>query len=114
MDFLFAGSVGSSPNSVGSDFSQALQELSKPWPDGDRLKRKIERAARAAGLHYWRAWDIWYRKARRIDAHEAAQINEALRLKREKDLANELHDIKAKLAKFESSLRVQGNPNIHR
>lgn len=114
MDFLFAGSVGSSPNSVGSDFSQALQELSRPWPDGDRLKRRIERAARAAGLHYWRAFDIWYGKARRIDAHEAAQINEALRLKREKAAANEFNELRTRLAKLESSLRVQGNPNIHR
>lgn len=113
MDFLFAGAVGSSPNSVGSDFSQALQELSRPWPDGDRLKRRIERAARAAGLHYWRAFDIWYGKARRIDAHEAAQINEALRLKREKAVANEYYEIRTRLAKLEAAL-VQTNPHVRR
>jgi biopolymer transport protein ExbB/TolQ len=114
MSFLFAGSVGSSPNSVGSEFSEALQELARPWPEGDKLKQRIDRAARAAGLHYWRAFDIWYRKARRIDAHEAAKINEALRLKREKAVANEYHDLKARLAKLESRLLVQGNPNVHR
>lgn len=114
MSFLFAGGVGSSPNSVGSEFSAALKELSMPWPDGDKLKRKIDRAARAAGLHYWRAFDIWYGKARRIDAHEAEQINEALRLKREKAVANEYHELKARLAKLESALLVQGNPNVHR
>lgn len=113
MDFLFAGSVGSSANFVGSDFSSALHELSKPWPDGDKLKRRIERAGRAAGLTYWRAWNIWYGKARRIDAHEADQISEALRLKREKAVANEYHDLKTRLAKLEAAL-VQTNPHVHR
>ena len=114
MSFLFAGDVGRSPNFVGSNFSEALKELSQPWAEGDKLKRKVERAARAAGLHYWRAWDIWYGKARRIDAHEAAQINEALRLKREKAVANEYHDLRARLAKLESTLVLQGNPNVRR
>jgi len=114
MSFLFAGGVGSSPNFVGNDFSEALKELSKPWPEGDKLKRRLERVARATGLTYWRAFDIWYGKARRIDAHEAARINEALRLKREKAVANEYHDLKARLAKLESSLVLQGNPNVRR
>ncbi|HEX7881937.1 MAG TPA: hypothetical protein VF499_04275 [Afipia sp.] len=114
MSFLFAGDVGSSPNFVGSQFSEALQELSRPWPEGDKIKRAIERAAKAAGLRYWRAFDIWYGKARRIDAHEAAQIEEALRLKREKAVANEYYELKARLAKIESALLVQGNPNVHR
>lgn len=114
MSFLFAGDVGSSPNFVGSDFSEALKELSKPSPEEDRVKRAIERAAKACGLDYWRAFDIWYRKARRIDAHEAAQINEALRIKREKAVANEYHDLKTRLAKLESMLLIQDNPNIRR
>lgn len=114
MSFLFAGDVGSSPNFVGSEFSDALKELSKPAPDDDRVKRAIDRAARACGLDYWRAWDIWYRKARRIDAHEAAKINEALRIKREKAVANEYHDLKTRLAKLESALLIQANPNVHR
>jgi hypothetical protein len=114
MSFLFAGDVGRSPNFVGSEFSEALQELARPWPEGDKLKRRIDRAARAAGLSYWRAFDIWYRKARRIDAHEAAQINEALRIKREKAVANEYHDLRARLARLESALVIQGNPNVRR
>lgn len=114
MSFLFAGDVGSSANFVGSDFSGALQELSKPWPDGEKLKRRIERAGRAAGLPYWRAFNIWYGKARRIDAHEAAQINEALRLKREKAVANELQQLRTRLAKLESTVLVQGNAHVHR
>jgi hypothetical protein len=114
MSFLFAGDVGSAPNFLGSDFSVSLQELAKPCPEGDRIKRAIDRAARAAGLSYWRAFDIWYGKARRIDAHEAAQINEALRIKREKAVASEYQELKTRLAKLESALLVQGNPNVHR
>jgi hypothetical protein len=72
------------------------------------------RAARATGIPYPRTFNIWYRRARRIDAHEADQINEALRIKREKALANEFHDLKARIAKFEAALRVQGNPDVNR
>lgn len=114
MDFLFAGGVGSAANSVGSQFSDALKELSLPSPQGDRTKMAVARAARAAGLTYWRAFNIWYGKARRIDAHEAEKIKEAVRLKREKAVANEYYEIKARLAKLESALLVQGNPNVHR
>lgn len=96
-----------------STWSDGLKELADPRPSGDYIKRAIERAAAAAGLHYWRAFDIWYGKARRIDAHEAAQINEALRLKREKAVANEYHDLKTRLAKLEAAL-VQTNPNVRR
>src|SRR5947209_14578977 len=53
--------------------------------------RAIDRAARAAGLSYWRAFDIWYGKARRIDAHEAAQINEAIRIDRKSTRLNSSH-----------------------
>jgi len=74
----------------------------------------IERAAKRAGLTYWRAFDIWYRKARRIDAHEAEQINEALRLKREKAAADEYQELKIRLAKLEASLLVHANPHVHR
>lgn len=97
-----------------STWTNELKELAEPRQSGEYVKRAIERAAAAAGLHYWRAFDIWYGKARRIDAHEAAQISEALRLKREKAVANEYHDLKTRLAKLESMLLVQANPNVHR
>jgi hypothetical protein len=114
MSFLFAGAVGTSANSVGSEFSDALKELAEPYPPGDRFKAAINRAARVSGLSYWRAFNIWYGKARRIDAHEAEQIKEALRIKREKALANEFHELKTRIAKFEAALLVQGNPDVHR
>lgn len=91
-----------------------LRELALPKPEGDKFNFAIRRAASACGLEYWRTYDIWYGKARRIDAHEADQIKEALRIKREKALANEFHDLKARIAKFESMLLIQDNPNVHR
>lgn len=113
MSFLFADSVGSSPNFLGRQIADALRELSEPRAPGDRVKAAIARAARLSALSYWRAFDIWYRKARRIDAHEAAQINEALRIKREKAAINEYQDLRTRLAKLESLL-VQKHPDFHR
>jgi hypothetical protein len=115
MSFLFAGAVGSSPNKIGNrEYSQMLRELALPKPEGDKYNFAITRAAKACGLEYWRAFDIWYRKARRIDDHEAIQIREALRLKREKALADEYHELKVRIAKLESALLVQANPHVDR
>lgn len=94
-------------------YSDALRELAEPRPIGDSIKVAILRAARAVGIPYARTFNIWYGRARRIDAHEAAQITEALRIKREKAAANEYYDLKTRLAKLESLL-VQTNPNVHR
>jgi hypothetical protein len=113
MSFLFAGSVGSSANFVGSDFSAALKELAEPYPAGDRFKAAINRSARLAHLDYWRAFNIWYGKARRIDAHEAFQITEALRIKREKAAQNELQELRTRLAKLESAI-VQNHSDFSR
>lgn len=113
MSFLFAGAVGSSPNFIGREYSQMLKELSLPKPQGDKFNLAIGRAAAACGLEYWRAFDIWYRKARRIDAHEAAQITEALRIKREKAAQNELDELRVRLAKLESSF-VQHHQDFSR
>ena len=97
-----------------SDAALMLRELSYPWEPDEKIKVVIDRTSRLCRLNYWRTFDIWYRKARRIDAHEAAQINEALRIKREKAVANEYHDLRARLAKLESALVIQGNPNVRR
>jgi hypothetical protein len=86
------------------DAAGALQELAGPSQRGDRVKVAIERAARLAGLTYWRAFDIWYGKARRIEQFEADAIADALRAKREKATANELQELKIRLARMESML----------
>jgi len=74
--------------------SAGLRELAEPVAAGDRVKRQIERAARAAGLSYWRAFDIWYGKARRVDARELEAIR-AAKVRRTEDCAHELSAIAA-------------------
>ena len=89
---------------MSATFSAALRELAEPRPGGDMVKRAIGRAAKLAGLSYTRAFDVWYGKARRIDAHEAQQIEQALQSKREKDARNEIQDIRTRLLKVESRI----------
>lgn len=113
MSFLFASAVGSSPKEIGREYSLKLRELALPKPEGDKFNFAIARAAAAAGLEYWRAFDIYYRKARRIDAHEAFQITEALRIKREKAAQNELQELRTRLAKLESAV-IQNSADFSR
>ena len=91
----------------------ALRELAEPWFGGERVKRAIDRAARRAGLSYWRAFDIWYGKARRIEQFEYDAIADALDKKRKEALRNELHELRTRLARLESLL-VATDPDFHR
>jgi hypothetical protein len=96
-----------------TDISASLRELSEPWERGDKIKAAIARAARAAGLSYWRAFDIWYGKARRIEPSEAGQIQAALQRKSEEYARNELRDLRRRLLRLESLL-VSTDPEFHR
>ncbi len=89
------------PNFVGS---KMVKELSEPWSSGELVKVAIGRAAKLSGLTYWRVFDIWYRKARKVEDYEIQKIQEALRIKNEKAARNELHDLKLRLAKLEAAL----------
>src|SRR4051812_31463174 len=104
MSFLFAGGVGSSPNKIGREYSQMLRLLSLPKPEGDKFNFAIKRAADRAGLDYWRAFDIWYGKARRIDADEADRIRAAVQHKNEEEARNEYQELRTRLLKMESRL----------
>ena len=95
-----------------SDAALMLRELSEPRPSGEFVKNAIDRAASLARLPYWRAFDLWYRKARQIQDYEIEQIAEALRIKREKAARNELHDLKLRLARLEASLSA-GDADFH-
>ena len=92
---------------IDATWSAALRELAEPRPSGEYIKRAIERVASATGMHYWRAFDIWYGKARRIDAHEAEQIEQALQNKREEEVRNEIHDLRTRLLKMESRIAAE-------
>jgi hypothetical protein len=93
--------------------AEALRELSKPWPDGDRVKRAIDRAAKLAGLEYWRAFDIWYRKARRVEDYESAAIAKALEEKNILDARNELSELRTRFDRLEASL-ARRDQDLHR
>lgn len=86
--------------------AKMLRELSEPWASGERVKRAIERAAEAAGLHYWRASDLWYLKTRRVEPHEIEQIEQALRGKNERAARSELQELKTRLAILEDRLNA--------
>lgn len=96
-----------------TDISQSLRFLGEPYTRADKIKSVIERAARRAGLSYWRAFDIWYGKARRISDEERQQISAALEQKREQDARHEFHDLKVRLLRLEARL-VQTDAEFHR
>lgn len=96
-----------------TDAAAALRELAEPWSRGDRVKVAIDRAARRAGLAYWRAFDIWYGKARRIEPHEIDAIQDALLKRRKEVTRNELHDLRTRLTRLEALL-VQTDEEFHR
>jgi hypothetical protein len=102
------------PNSAGKpEAAQMLRELSEPWASGERVKRVIERTAKAVGLGYWRASDIWYGKARRIEPREIEQIEQALRGKNERAARNELQELKTRLAILEARI-CAGDADLYR
>ncbi len=86
------------------DFSEALKSLAGESDRGEKVKTAIERAAKLAGLSYWRAFDIWYGKARKIEINEQEAIVKALDKKRREAARNELHDLKLRIAAMESRL----------
>lgn len=91
------------PNSRGTA-AASLREIAGARLAGDPVKQAIDRAARIAGLSYWRAYDIWYGKARRIEDFEERQILEALEKRRKLVARNEISDLRTRLAALEARL----------
>jgi hypothetical protein len=96
-----------------ADYADNLRKLAEPSMRGDRVKVAIERAARLSGLSYWRTFDLWYRKARRVEDFEIAAINEALKQKQALETRNELQELRLRLARLESVLLLQ-DEEFHR
>ena len=92
--------LGIIPISLG-DAAAALRELADPR---DYVKTQLDTAARLTGLAYWRAFDIWYGKARRLEDTERDAIAAALERKRDQEARNELHELRIRLARLESLL----------
>jgi len=87
-----------------SDAALMLRELSLPWGPGERIKSILDRTSRLARLTYSRTYEIWYGRARRIEPHEIEQIAEALRIKNERAVKNELHELRTRLARLEATV----------
>lgn len=96
-----------------SNVSADIRELAEPATREETVKQLIERAARRAGFAYWRAFDIWYGKARRVTDEEHECIATALEKKRREATRNDLHELKIRLARLESRL-VQTDAEFHR
>jgi hypothetical protein len=89
--------------------SDCLKELADFPLRGEPVKSAIARAANLVfigknKLLYSRAFDIWYRKAKMFRDYEADAILAAVERKRERDTANELADLKTRIAILESRL----------
>lgn len=93
-----------------TDIAVDLRELGEPLHP---VKAAIDRAARAAGLSPTRTFDLWYRKARRIEPHEQDAVAAALDRKRREAARNELHELRTRLLRLESLL-AQSDPDFHR
>jgi len=84
--------------------SAALRELAGPRMAGDPIKAAVSRAAKRAGIDYWRAYDIWYERNRRLDAEEETQILQALAKRRKMVALNEFAELRTRMARLEAML----------
>lgn len=94
------------------DTATALRELAEPRSPDEFIKDAIERAAKRAGLQYWRAFDIWYGKARQVRDFEIKAVFSALEKKQREAARNEFHELKTRLAILEGRLN-QIDPDFH-
>lgn len=88
-------------------YADALREIAEPRPVGDTIGAAIRRACRVTGLQPSRTFNIWYHRARRIDAHEAQIIIAARDQKREEDARNEIQRLRTRLLQIESGLAAE-------
>lgn len=92
--------------------SDWLRELSEPRPDDEYVKDTIARVAKLTKLNYWRAFDLWYGKGIPARPDEIEKIADAIKAKNEKDAANEIHNLKIRIARIESLLAA-GDAHFH-
>jgi hypothetical protein len=106
-------SDGNTPNFVGRIETAAvfLRELAGTIEPGE-TKRAIERAAKRAGFSYSRTFDLWYRKARRVEEYETEAIAQAVIKKRKTDALREFSELRARMQRLEAML-AQSDPEFH-
>jgi K+/H+ antiporter YhaU regulatory subunit KhtT len=95
------------------DIRKQFRELAAPIQRGEKIQQIVERAAKAADLPYWRAFDFWYGKTKTLTDEEIQRVATALTTKRKRENRNEFHELKMRLAVLESRL-VQADEEFHR
>lgn len=96
------------------EVSDGLRFLAGPMRDGDKVKSRIARAARAAGLSYWRAFDLWYGRARAIKAQELEAVRAAKARRSQEDsddlaaIAQDFEELAERVARLASSSDWEG------
>lgn len=93
------------PISLG-EAAALLKELAEFPHRGERVKAALHRVSRLVPMNYWRAFDVWYEKAKCFRDFEGEAILEAVRKKRELDAANELQSLRTRIEILESRLRA--------
>lgn len=95
-----------------TDMAAVLRELAAPVR-GEKIEDVIDRAAKATGMKYSRAYEYWYGRVRRPEPDETLRVEQALEKKRKEAARNEFQELKIRLAKLESRL-VQTDEDFHR
>lgn len=96
-----------------TDLTLSLRALAEPRSADEYVKDAITRAAKRAGLEYWRAFDIWYGKARQVRDFEITAVLAALEKKQREAARNEFAELKSRLALLESRI-AQIDPDFDR
>ena len=87
-----------------SDTQIILRELVGPRMADESIKITLANAARICGLSYWRIYDIWYGRAKKISDEEEAAIINAAKRKNLRTVKNELAELRTKMARLEALL----------
>lgn len=85
-----------------SNTAEASALMQEHWTEGS-IKARIRQAAHDLRWSFSRASDVWYRKARRVDAHEMDRLREATK-KQIRELANDHQELTDRLARMEAML----------
>jgi hypothetical protein len=103
------------PKDIGTPLEKAAESLKylAGTIQAGETKDAITRAAKLAGLGYWRAFDLWYGKARRVEQFELDQIGDAVARKGREDDRRELHELQIRLVRLEARLAA-GDASFHR
>lgn len=71
---------------------------------GEKTKTVIDRVSALVGLSYWRTFDLWYGKARRVEDYEIEKIQNALARKELERLENDVQNWRTALAKADAKI----------